>query len=115
MKALPIGIYESKRIGNCSNHGISERFNEILLLCEDGFIEVDMENPPENLCKVVERHLFGETYKHIEPVARPDGCGWMMGGCYVGCSDSRFTEISQYPLPLHDRQESQELYDMMSD
>lgn len=113
-KALPIDIYESKSIGNCSNHGISERYNEILLLCEDGFVTVDLDDPPENLCKVVERFLFGETYKHVEPVAKPSGAGWMAGGCYVGSSDSRFNRISRYPLSLHDRCESWEMYERLS-
>lgn len=111
MKALPVSIYKNKG-GDCSNHGISSRFDEILLICEDGFIDVDEENPPENLCKVVTRNLFGEEYKHIEPVERPSGVGWMYGGCICYASDSRFD--SRYPLKLHDRTESQELYDMLS-
>lgn len=116
MRALPLGIYENKRIGNCSNHGISSRYKEILLICEDGFVEIDENNPPENLVKLVVRNLFGREYKHLEPYRRFDeGCvGWMMGGTYAGSSDSRFTRISSYPLPLHDRQETQELYNLLS-
>lgn len=78
MRALPISIFEDKKIGNCSNDGISSRYKEVLLVCESGFIEVDENNPPENLVKVVTRHLFGKEYKHIEPVARPTGCGWCL-------------------------------------
>lgn len=111
MRALPVEIYKHHS-GDCSNGGISSRFNEILLICEDGFIKVDEENPPENLCKVVKRHLFGRDYYHIEPVARPNGVGWMYGGCIVCTSDSRFR--FDYPLKLHDRTESQEQYDRMS-
>lgn len=111
MKALPISIYTDKRIGDCSNNGISSRFKEVLLICETGFIEVDENNPPENLVKLVTRKLFGKEYKHIEPVARPTGVGWMSGGSIVYSCDSRFREMSEYPLMLHDRQESQEEYD----
>ena len=111
MRALPLGIYEEKGIGNCSNNGISSRFKEVLLICERGFIEVDENNPPENLVKLVTRNLFGKEYKHIEPVARPTGVGWMAGGSLVYTCDSRFRELSQYPLSLHDRQETQEQYD----
>ena len=116
MRALPISIYEDKKIGNCSNNGISSRYKEVLLICDDGFVEIDENNPPENLVKLVVRNLFGGEYKHLEPYRRFDkGCvGWMMGGTYAGCSDSRFREISQYPLPLHDRQESTELYALLS-
>ena len=113
IRALPISIYESKGIGNCSNNGISSRYNEVLLICEEGFVKIDEENPPENLVKLVTRHLFGKEYKHIEPVARPTGVGWMSGGSIVYSCDSRFRRMSEYPLSLHDRQESQEMYDSM--
>ena len=114
MRALPISIFEDKKIGNCSNNGISSRYKEVLLVCETGFIEVDENNPPENLVKLVTRHLFGRDYKHIEPVARPTGCGWMSGGTLVYSCDSRFRELSEYPLSFHDRQETQEQYDILS-
>ena len=116
MRALPLGIFENKKIGNCSNNGISNRYNEVLLICEDGFVDIDEDNPPENLVKLVVRNLFGKEYKHLEPYRPTDsGCvGWMAGGSYAGCSDSRFHRISEYPLPLHDRQESWEMYNRMS-
>lgn len=114
MKALPIHIY--KHNGNdFSNDGITSRYDELLLVCDDGFIEVDEDNPPENLVKIVTRHLYGGEYKHIEPVAHTDaGCvGWMAGGCIGYSCDGRFRRLSQYPLPIHDRQESQKQYDAM--
>ena len=114
MKALPLSIYEDKRIGNCSNNGISSRYTEVLLICEEGFIDIDEDNPPENLVKMVTRHLFGKDYKHIEPVARSNGVGWMSGGSLVYSCDSRFRRMSDYPLSFHDRQESQEIYDRLS-
>lgn len=115
MRALPISIYEDKSIGNCSNNGISSRFREVLLICDSGFINIDENNPPENLCKIVTRNIFGREHKHIEPVARPTGVGWMAGGSICYTCDSRFRELSQYPLCLHDRQETQEQYDAMFD
>lgn len=75
---------------------------------------MDLDNPPENLCKVVERFLFGRYYYHVEPMARPEGIGWMYGGCIVDTSDSRWGEISEYPLHLHDRQETQQEYETYS-
>ena len=112
--ALSVSIFEDKAIGNCSNHGISERYKDVLLLHDRGNIAVDLDNPPENLCRVVKRHLFGKIYMHVEPVAAPVGVGYMAGGSLVYSCDSRFREISDYPLSLHDRCESQELYDMLS-
>ena len=114
MKALPIEIYEAKRIGNCSNHGISERFREILLVHEHGFIDIDEDNPPENLCKVVTRDLGFEIYTHVEPVAKAKGVGWMAGGSLVYSCDSRFRDFAKYPLQLFDRDETPEEYEMYS-
>lgn len=114
MRALPLSIYEDKRIGNCSNNGISNRYKEVLLICEEGHVVIDEDNPPENLVKLVTRNLFGKEYKHIEPVAKPSGAGWMAGGTLVYSCDSRFGRMSEYPLSLHDRQESWESYDMLS-
>ena len=112
MKALRINIYKNNG-SDCSNHGISERFNEILLVCESGYIDVNGDEP--NLCKLVKRTLFGgREYMHVEPVARPNGIGWMAGGTLVYSCDSRFRELSEYPLSLHDRCESQREYDELS-
>lgn len=115
MKTLPISVYKHKR-GDCSNGGVSSFYNELLLECEDGYIDVDENNPPENLVRIVTRHLFGREYKHIEPIApkRNDCVGYMFGGCFAYSGDSRFRAISEYPLPIHDRQETQELYDMLT-
>ena len=111
LRAISVDIYKSK-IGDCSNHGISEKFDDILLLCEDGYIDVKGDEP--NLCKIVERKVFDHRYLHIEPVAKPNGIGWMAGGCLVYSCDSRFRTKSEYPLCLHDRCESQELYNKLS-
>lgn len=113
MRALRVGIFENKWIGNCSNHGISETYDHILLVCPDGNVKIDEENPPANLCHIVERKLFGDgkIYRHVEPVAKPEHLGWMYGGCLVYSSDARF---GNEPMRLHDRQETQELYDMLS-
>lgn len=119
MKALPIDVYrsmENGQISDCTNGGISSRFDQLLLLHKDGFIEIDENNPPENLVKIVTRQLFGGEYKHIEPVASPlSGCtGWMDGGNIASSCDGRFHELSEYPLHVHDRQETWSQYDMLS-
>ena len=114
MKALPISVFENKEIGNSSNNGITSKYDELLLICEDGFIDIDESNPPENLVKIVTRNLFGKEYKHIEPYAKPTGLGWMHGGSVASTSDSRFSKLSQYPLNVHDRQETQKEYEMYS-
>lgn len=115
MRALACDIFKWSK-ADYSNHGISSRFNEVLVICDDGPIEIDENNPPENLCKVVTRDLGFGIFKHIEPVAEANGVGWMYGGTIIDTSDSRFRRLTgvDYPLHFHDRTESQELYDMLS-
>jgi hypothetical protein len=113
MKAISIYVYKSS-LGDCTNGGISAKYKTILLEHPRGNYDVDIENPPENFCKIVTRNLWGKEYKHIEPYAKAPGVGWMYGGNIASCSDSRFSDLSQYPLCIHDRTESQEMYDMLS-
>lgn len=116
MKALPINVYRHGKT-DCTNHGISSRFNELLLVCPRGFVDVDPENPPENLAVLEKRHLFGRDVYSIKPYAKAEGVGWMMGGNYGATSDSRFSDMlgGMYgAVAIHDRDETQEQYDMLS-
>lgn len=112
MKALRIHVYRDN-LGDCTNEGISSKYNDLLLICENGYIEIDENNLPENLVEVVEGF---KGYKYLRPYkkADKDKTGYMMGGNYAGSSDSRFCQINQYPLPIHDRQETWEQYDMLT-
>ena len=105
MKALPIYIYKNPLFKGCSNNGITEKFDSLLLVHKEGFIDVDENNLPENLVKVVTRQLFDGVYKHIEPYKKSDRGGYMSGGSLAYCSDSRFSQVSKYPLSIHDREE----------
>ena len=105
MKALPIYVYNNSLLKGCSNNGISEKHSQLLLIHKKGFIDIDENNLPENLVKVVTRQLHDGEYKHIEPYAEPVGIGYMSGGAMAYTSDSRFSEISKYPLSIHDRVE----------
>lgn len=114
MKALPIYVYSNQSFKGCSNNGISEKYDRLLLICEDGFINIDENDIPENVVKVVTRNIQGKEYKHIEPYKKASKVGYMAGGSYASTSDSRFSKISQYPLSIHDRQETQQEYDSLS-
>lgn len=113
MKALPIYVYKNN-LGDCTNNGVSSKFDKLLLIHEEGFITIDENDIPENLVKVVTRKLYDGEYKHIEPYKKASGVGYMHGGNYASSSDSRFSKISKYPLAIHDRTESQEEYDRLS-
>ena len=116
MKGLSASIYQSKEIGNCSNKGISSKCKSVILV-GDGIPEIfeaDDHSPAVRLVKRSGIGRNGSTYTHAEPVKGkdPKAIGWMDGGCFISSSDSRFP--SDYPIPLHDRQESQQLYDTLS-
>ena len=106
MKVLPINIYKHNN-SDCSNNGISANYDRVYLICEDGHIDLDENNLPNNVVRVVTKNVFGEEYKHIESYAKKPSnkVGYMFGGCYCASNDSRFRAISKYPLPLHDRTE----------
>lgn len=107
---LICGILESKWIGNCSNGGISSKHKAVVLVDAKGPFDPAPDMPA---VKLVHRVIFGKPYVHAEPLEDPPTgtIGWMAGGCFIESCDGRFP--SSYPIPLHDRCESQALYDSM--
>lgn len=117
-KGLLCSIFEDKRIGNCSNGGISETHKEVLVVMEEKEAQVFDEKPERPTVKIVKRKLFGgEEYIHAEPIegTKKGHIGFMAGGTFIYSCDSRFSNlVSPYPVPLHDRQETPEQYDQLS-
>ena len=116
LRAISVGVYRHGKY-DCTNGGISSRFDDLLCLCDEGPVHVDMDNPPENLVKLVRRDFCGEPVYHIEPVAEPKDAGWMMGGNYAATSDARFSRMignAYCAIAIHDRQESWKEYEMYS-
>lgn len=112
MNALPINVYRTN-FEDGSNGGITSRYDVLLLICDEGCfgsMTIDEENPPENLVKIVTRVLSGREYKHIEPYApvKSGYIGYMYGGALGYIPEYTFTDISEYPLCIFDRQETQE-------
>lgn len=117
MKTLPVCVYRSSWIGDCTNEGISASQDRLYLVCDQGFHDVPDGDP--RLIRLVQRTLPWRNYPylHVEPVNDPrcgDGkhVGPMFGGNFVYSSDSRFP--ADYPIPIHDRFETQEQYDLLS-
>ena len=104
VRALGIEVFRG-HYGDCSLDGVSSKYNELMLVHPEGPNEVDEDDP--RLVKIITRHLFGRDYMHIEPYRNEDK--WFMDGGNIGYTcDSRFREISDYPLMIHDRDESKE-------
>lgn len=110
MKTIPVNVFTDG--DDCTNGGVSSRYNRLYLAVEDGWFDVPEDDP--RLLVPITRHFGFGDYIHAEPViGRPDGCvGPMFGGNFVYTSDSRFP--SPYPIPVHDRFETWEEYDMLS-
>lgn len=124
--AFYVDVYRSEELGDCTNGGMSARHNELLVLCtktntpSDARAHVDLDNPPDNLAKLVASPLGGV---HIEPyagsAAAADGFpyhgGYMFGGNYAATSDAPLSRALMAfghgnvfivgALPIHDRVE----------
>lgn len=107
MKALGIYVYRNG-LGDCTNGGVSSIYKDLLLVCEDGNIDIDENNLPDNLVVIAEGF---RGHKYIRPYKEAEHIGWMSGGNLGYSCDARFRRISEYPLCIHDRQEIQEDYD----
>lgn len=110
-----------------TNGGVSGRCNEIMVACDSGNErDIDAYNPPENLFRVEEMNIGFCRALHLVPYSsHKDGLvGPMFGGNYATTSDSRwgrwlserFGAAFRFNtcLAIHDRYETQELYDALS-
>jgi hypothetical protein len=105
MRAINVSVYKNESFKGCSVGGVSERFNEILLLHERG--NIDVQGDEENLCKIVRREIGSRVVFHIQPMYGADG-SFSFGGAYAASCDSRFCELieGQYgAIAIHDRKE----------
>jgi hypothetical protein len=95
-----------------TNGGVSRKYNSFVLVGE-GVPEVFEERKDLPALKLVKRNFGGRIYLHAEPFEKPEGhVGPMSGGNFVYSCDSRFP--NDYPISIHDRFETPEVYDMLS-
>lgn len=106
VKCISANVYRAG-YGDCTNNGISKRFDEILLPVPDGYIDVDLNDPPDNYCEIEIREMFGKLTLRIVPYYLWKAGKWvMMGGNFAYSSDARFREYcSDQPIAIHDRVE----------
>ena len=117
LKGLPVQFYYCKLTRKCALNGVSVNNESIILVHESISSPSEVkENEPYLVLK--KRELFGSTYLHAEPYVngKPINQGepghLMFGGNFIYTSDSRFP--NKYPIPVHDRFESPEMYRAMS-
>jgi len=115
MTGISITIYRPD-FGDCSNGGVTAPENakgKVFVVFDEKIdrgnwdLEECMANPDRFVCFRVDRRQFagGETHMHLKLMNPKKGKWYMDGGNLGYTSDSRFREVSSYPLAIHDRTE----------
>jgi len=95
-------------LGECTLGGVTSKTDTVILQWGD----VGAEDVEEDRYPVLQLKEGQDGYLYAEPV-NPKKEGIMMsGGNYIHSSDSRFP--ARYPIPVHDRIETQAEYQMYS-
>lgn len=106
-KVMPIDVYRSPKIGNCTNGGISGKVDTLYLIHKQGFLDAD-KVPRE---QVVIEEQRGPNYFAVKQIDEPDrGIGPMDGGNLAYSCDSRIAKVYH----VHDRFESVAEYERLS-
>lgn len=117
MRAIRVEVYKHGN-DDCTNGGITSRYNEIYVPCPTGNEVFDDDNLPENMFIVGSVEVFGKEHYHLEPAMRPAAgmVGWMDGGNIAFTSDSRWRMATgvTWPLQVHDRAETKAQYTVLS-
>ena len=110
-KGLMVKVLRSEH--DSTNNGVTSRFNRFILVDSEvsGPFEPDKKTPA---LKLVRRTIYGKPYIHAEPLAPvpPGYVGYIFGGNFIHTSDGRFP--NRYPIPVHDRMDTEEQFRHMS-
>lgn len=91
-------------------NGVSSKHTHLILIGENICKNYEGNKDNSNVLKLVKRQLFGSEYLHAEPINKPSNTvGAMFGGNYLNAVGSMFGGI-QYPIAIHDRFETQQQY-----
>jgi hypothetical protein len=113
-KGLVCSVFKNPLYKGCSNGGISSRVDQVVLI-GPGVPEIFEPTDDCPAVKLVRRDIGSKEYLHAESIEeweRENLIGPMAGGSYIYTSDSRFP--NPYPISLHDRYESQKMYDSLT-
>lgn len=109
LKGYRVEIYKSSDGNQPLNVVSNGQFKDMVLVTDGktGDSSVVMSNEP--YLRLQNKNVFGKIYTSVVPVNIADKEWKMFGGNFVWSSDSRFREeVSEHPLPLHDRVEYEE-------
>ena len=121
-KGLLVNVYRNS-LGDCTNNGVSSKFNSLTLVSDEKGSQVfdaredrpalyvakwygELIACPENL----EATVANDCQEHLKRIVREDSRssikhlnGWMFGGNFIYSSDSRFPD--RRPIAVFDRRE----------
>lgn len=110
-KGLYVNIFTTKMFKGCANGGVSEHYDELLIVGE-GIPEIFSAREGEPVLKL-EKGPMNTVRAKLLPEFAPEGKCAMSGGAFVSTTDSRFSEAIEKLLghgfygaiALHDRYE----------
>lgn len=107
LKVMPIDVFRSPTMGDCTNGGISGKVDTLYLIHKQGFLNAE-DFPRE---QVVIEEQRGPNYFAVKQVDERDrGIGPMDGGNLAYSCDSRIAKVYH----VHDRYESVAEYERLS-
>lgn len=110
-KGMLVDIYRDGG-PDCTNNGLSSRHDTVLLIGE-GVPEIFEAKDGDAVVELVRWSPCGKEVVHVRPAgALNKDRHFMFGGNFIYSSDSRFP--NQYPIPIHDRFETEEEMRMYS-
>lgn len=90
---LPVSVYRDARLGDCTNGGVSSKFDRLVVVNAEGPFDPAADSP----AMVLESHVPGCL--RLVPVSLKEAGRWVMfGGNYAATSDSRFRELCEQLL-----------------
>lgn len=106
-------IYKNATLGDCTNNGASSRYDRMYYIRESQVNEYLMRDDinKDRILVLIERMLWGRPAWYLRPLVEPKGTvGCMFGGNYATVD----YEDCNHPLPIHDRYETPEQYEILS-
>lgn len=112
---LRINVLRNSSFGDCSNNGVSARYNSLQMITESEMF--GFTGDKKNVVVKIDRILWGKVMPVLVPLEvyneyKTSKLPIMFGGNFGYTSDSRFG--FDYPLPIHDRVETLDEYEALS-
>ena len=110
MKAISIRVFKNDMYKDCSARGISERYDDLYFICDDGYIDIPDDNIRcWNTVVFARRTMAGKECGYLRPYHKPEDevPFYSFCGAYAATSDDRFNKVTQIygAVPIHDRVE----------